>query len=281
MIKTYHYIRQSLENFYPETEIRSFALQIFRNVAGISLVDVFSNSNYQLTENQLSDIQNIVSRLQKYEPLQYILGETNFYGFDFYVDSSVLIPRPETEELVDWILQSLSPTLPYRILDIGTGSGCIAICLAKYLPKADVVAWDISEKALQTAEKNAKRNEVKITFEKIDVLKFDSNNITEKFDVIVSNPPYVTEQEKEKMEKNVLDYEPSTALFVSDDTPILFYEKIGNLALNLLSNNGFLFFETSSIFGKGTADLLLKIGFRDVELKKDISGKDRMIKAKL
>lgn len=281
VLKTYHYICQALENLYPENEIRSFALHIFRHVAGVSLMDVFSNNNDQLSEKQIDEIREIVSRLQKYEPVQYILGETGFYGLDFYVDPSVLIPRPETEELVDWILQSVSPTLPSRILDIGTGSGCIAVSLAKYLPKADVFAWDISENALHIAGKNAEKNHVHINFDLIDVLHVDSKDITEKFDVIVSNPPYVTEREKNQMDKNVLEYEPFTALFVPDDNSLLFYEKIGNLALYLLQNNGFLFFETSSIFGKETADLLLKTGFKNIELKTDISGKDRMIKAGL
>lgn len=279
MIRTYNYIRRSLENLYPETEIRSFALFIFRHVAGISLVDVFSDNDYKLTEKQTNDIRNIVSRLQKYEPLQYILGETNFYGLDFYVNDATLIPRPETEELVEYVLQNSSPSLPLRILDIGTGSGCISVTLAKYLPKAEVSAWDISEKALQTARKNAERNKVTVSFENIDVLNVNPDHIKGQYDIIVSNPPYVTEKEKESMNKNVLEYEPSTALFVPNDDPLLFYEKIADLASVLLKFEGSLYFETSSIFGEKTADMVRKRGFKNVILKKDISGKDRIISA--
>ena len=281
MLKTYRYIQQSLKDLYPETEIRSFALHIFRHVAGVSLVDVFSTGSRVFSEKQSDEIREIVARLQKNEPLQYILGETNFYGLDFYVNLSTLIPRPETEELVEFVLQNTSPLLPYRILDIGTGSGCIAVALAKYLPKAHITGWDISEKALETAAKNAERNQVNVTFEKRDILLSEPKDIKEKYDIIVSNPPYVPKREKEYINKNVLEYEPASAIFVPDDDPLLFYKKISSLAPYLLKKEGLLFFETSSIFGKATADMLRETGFGNVELRKDMSGKDRMILGKV
>ena len=281
MLKTYNYILKELSGFYPESEIKSFASIIFLNLCGLKIVDIFSNPELFIDQKNQKKIFSIIDRLKKYEPIQYIFVETDFFGLSFLVNKDVLIPRPETEELVERILSTSSPTLSYRILDIGTGSGCIAVSLAKNLPNATVFAFDISEKALITAKENAKRNYVTIHFGQVDILKTGSNNLFGNFDIIVSNPPYVTESEKRNMEKNVLEYEPESALFVPDNNPLLFYQKIAEFGKMRLNKNGSVYFEINALFGKETVNLLKKTGYNDVALKKDISGKDRMIHAQL
>ncbi|MCD7971740.1 MAG: peptide chain release factor N(5)-glutamine methyltransferase [Candidatus Azobacteroides sp.] len=281
MTGIYNYIQEKLKGFYEEREIKSFIKIILKDIFDISLPDVFAGKEINLPEEKRILLKQIIFRLQQYEPLQYILGETEFYGLPFYVNKHTLIPRPETEELVEWILKDTSSHFPYRILDIGTGSGCIAISLARYLPNAIVHACDISGKALETAERNAERNKVRVICEKFDILSVSSDSFKEEFDIIVSNPPYVTKKEKRNMEKNVLEYEPHTALFVPDTDPLLFYREITNLALLKLKRNGSLFFETSSLYGKETVSMIEEKGFKEVILKKDLSGRERMIKAKI
>ena len=281
MIKTYNHILKELSGFYLENEIKSFASIIFLNLCNSKIIDIFSNPELSIDNNNQEKIFLVIDRLKKYEPIQYIFGETDFFGLSFLVNKDVLIPRPETEELVEWILSNSSPTLPYRILDIGTGSGCIAVSLAKNLPNATVFAFDISEKALIVAKRNAKRNNVTIHFEQTDILNFDVNNLFGNFDIIVSNPPYVTEREKCKMERNVLEYEPEQALFVPDNNPLLFYQKIAEFGKISLNKNGSVYFEINTLFGKETVNMLEKTGYNDIVLKKDISGKDRMAYAQL
>ena len=281
MLKTYNYIQEELQNYYPISEIKTFASVIFKELFNISFVEIFSNSENIISKNDFSSIISIVNRLQNNEPIQYIFGKTNFLEFSFSVTKDVLIPRPETEELVEWVLKESSSLLPYRILDIGTGSGCIAISLAKRLEKSTVFAYDISRKALEIAKKNAENYSTTIFFRKFDILKNNFDEISEKFDIIISNPPYVTESEKLFMQLNVLEYEPKQALFVPDNNPLLFYKKIAEFAKKKLNPNGFLYFEVSSIFGKDTLNMLKQMGFLNVILEKDISGKDRMIQAKL
>jgi release factor glutamine methyltransferase len=228
----------------------------------------------------------IVEQLQQEIPVQYLLGKTSFYGLDFEVNADVLIPRPETEELVDWIIQSTKYQVRgtkledvrriIKILDIGTGSGCIAIALAKNITNAQVFAIDVSEKALATAQKNAEINAVKVTFVEKNILETD--DLSEHFDIIVSNPPYVRELEKKEIKKNVLDNEPYLALFVKDNDALVFYKKIAELAQKKLSQNGQLFFEINQYLGEETVELLKKMGFKNIELRKDIYGNNRMIK---
>jgi release factor glutamine methyltransferase len=213
-------------------------------------------------------------------PIQYLLGKTSFYGLDFEVDSSVLIPRPETEELVEWILESQKSKVKsqkLRILDIGTGSGCIAISLAKNISEAQVFAIDVSEKALATAKKNAEKNKVELTLIAQNILRTD--DLGQQFDIIVSNPPYVRNLEKQEIKKNVLDNEPHLALFVEDGDALMFYRKIAGLAQKNLAPNGQLFFEINQYLAKETLALLTEMGFKNIELRKDIYGNDRMIKA--
>ena len=246
----------------------------------------------QLSLNEYSRIKEIVEELKKYNPIQYILGETEFYGLKFNVDKNVLIPRPETEELVDRIIKEKKSPLGLlqkkerncKILDIGTGSGCIAVTLAKHLPEAEVFALDISDKALDVARQNAIKNQVDVHFFQHDILKdeplpFPFSSLT--FDCIVSNPPYVTLKEKATMERNVLDYEPHQALFAPQENPLLFYERIADFARNCLKEDGSLYLETSSLYGRASAKTLEDRKFRSVELLKDISGNDRILIAKL
>jgi release factor glutamine methyltransferase len=232
----------------------------------------FSNEEIQLWNS-------ILEQLKKEIPIQYLLGKTSFYSLDFEVNSAVLIPRPETEELVEWIIKDgVFPRndKKLKILDIGTGSGCIAISLAKNIPNTQVFAIDVSKKALATAKKNAEINEVYVTFIEKNIL--ETNDLEQQFDIIISNPPYVRELEKKEIKKNVLDNEPHLALFVEDNDALVFYKKIAELAQKNLSENGQLFFEINQYLGKEMLDLLEKMGFKNIELRKDIYGNDRMIK---
>ena len=281
MLQTYNYIVEELTDYYPKNEIKSFASIIFLNFCDLKVIDIFSNPEFLIDKKIQKKIFLVVDQLKKQEPIQYIFGEANFFGLSFLVNKNVLIPRPETEELVEWILSNSSPTLPYRILDIGTGSGCIAVSLAKNLPNASVFGLDISNEALKLAKKNAKKNNTTVHFEQVDILKSDTIISFESFDVIVSNPPYITKSEKYYMEKNVLEYEPENALFVPDNNPLLFYQRIAEFGKIRLNKNGSLFFEINSAFGKETVNMLKKTGYNEVALRKDISGKDRMIHAQL
>jgi release factor glutamine methyltransferase len=210
-------------------------------------------------------------------PIQYILGETEFYGLPFYVNESVLIPRPETEELVDWIQKENYKSAELNILDIGTGSGCIAIALRHEFPSSTVDAFDVSEKALETAKQNATHNKLEVNFKAVDILNAPAFN--KKWDIIVSNPPYITENEKDTILSNVLDHEPHLALFVPDNDPLLFYREIAFFAQQYLTPAGKLYFEINRNAGNHTLELLTGMGYRDVELRKDISGNDRMVRA--
>ena len=272
-------IQTSLKEIYPLSEIQAFTYLIFESVCHIDKTLFLRNKDKQLSAIEQIRIQEIVLELKKQKPIQYILGETEFYGLLFKVNENVLIPRPETEELVENILQSANPKS--QILDIGTGSGCIAITLAKYLPSSFVYGMDISEGALGIAKENANNNQVNVQFISHDIFQELPNDLPQKWDIIVSNPPYITPDEKKLMFSNVLDYEPHQALFVPQDEPLLFYERIAEIGLLQLNENGFLFFETSAIYGKETATMLKQKGYSSVELLKDISGKDRMIKAKI
>ncbi|GHS91170.1 release factor glutamine methyltransferase [Bacteroidia bacterium] len=234
-------------------------------------------------------IEDIVLRLQNYEPIQYILGETEFYGMTFTVNRNVLIPRPETEELVELIINTYTAHRvpctthcePYTILDIGTGSGCIAVSLAKYLPQARVYAIDNSEKALETAKYNASINKVDVQFIRQDIFEvFPSGIFPEKWDIIVSNPPYITTSEQKSMARNVLDHEPHNALFVPDQDPLLFYKYIAGFGKKYLKENGEIYVETSALHGSDTEKMFLSERYSSVELIKDISGKDRIVMGK-
>lgn len=267
----------TLNDLYPKEEIDSFFYILIEHFFNLKRIDY---SLKPQTEIDPAKFNNVIELLLKETPIQYITGETEFYGLKFKVNKDVLIPRQETEELVDWIISdvtSRNSEKPLSILDIGTGSGCIPISLAKNIPRAKVSSIDISEKALEVAKINAQVNEINISFIQQDILT--STTLDQHFDVIVSNPPYVRELEKEEIKKNVLDYEPHLALFVKDTNPLLFYNKIADLALENLSPNGLLFFEINQYLGNETVDLLKQKGFSKVELRKDLFGNNRMIKA--
>lgn len=276
-------VRESFQQFqnlisktYETEEARSIAQLVFKDVLGYNTIQLILNENELLPASLFEQLDQIAHLLNQHQPVQYILGHEEFMGLDFNVNPSVLIPRPETEELVEWILKDYSKTNELSIIDIGTGSGCIAISLKKNIPSAIVDAIDISEDALKIAQKNGQKNNVEIQFIQSDILSFDLQKL---YDVIVSNPPYVLEKEKAEMNRNVLDFEPSTALFVKDNDPLLFYKRIVNIALEKLKNKGSLYFEINESFANETLNLFDKSIWNSVEIRKDIRGKDRMIKA--
>ncbi|CAL2074725.1 peptide chain release factor N(5)-glutamine methyltransferase [Tenacibaculum sp. 190524A02b] len=271
------YFNLQLSEIYPQTEIDTFFFYLIEEYLGLQRIDYSLQPNFEIPENKQILFNTAIERLLKEEPIQYILGKTEFYGLPFKVTTDTLIPRPETEELVEWILKDTIENA--NMLDIGTGTGCIPISLKKHLPKATVSAIDISYKALEVAKQNAKINNTSIQFIESDILKI--NNLPNTFDVIVSNPPYVRNLEKTEIKNNVLNNEPHLALFVEDKNPLIFYKKIADLATKHLKKGGFLFFEINQYLGKETVEMLAIKGFKHIELKKDLFGNDRMIKASL
>jgi len=271
------FFNDELIGYYPDTEIESFLNLLSEDILNLKRIAISQNLYAVVSGKKYERFQKAIVKLKNYEPIQYILGNTKFFALVFDVNPSVLIPRPETEELVSWIIDDCKDRQDISVLDIGTGSGCIAISLAKHLTKAKVYALDISEDALKLAKLNATKNEVDIEFIEADILDCDLGNI--KFDVIVSNPPYVRELEKEAMSANVLNHEPHLALFVKDDDALLFYRKIAEISENILKPNGQLYFEINESLGEPTKELLANNSFNNIELKMDIFEKDRMIKA--
>ena len=271
------FFNNELIGYYPDTEIESFFNLLSEDILNLKRIAISQNLYAVVSGKKYERFQKAIAKLKNYEPIQYILGNTEFYGLIFEVNPSVLIPRPETEELVSWIIDDCEDRQDICVLDIGTGSGCIAISLAKNLKHAKVYALDVSEDALKLAKLNASKNEVDIEFIEADILDCDLGNI--KFDVIVSNPPYVRELEKEAMSANVLNHEPPLALFVKDDDALLFYRKIAEISENILKPNGQLYFEINESLGEPTKELLANNSYNNIELKMDIVEKDRMIKA--
>jgi release factor glutamine methyltransferase len=271
-------ILDKLSPIYRKEEIDSISRLIFEKVTGLSALQVHLNQHQTISAANLAQITQIINRLIQFEPIQYILGESDFYGLKLKVNSDVLIPRQETEELVDWIINEYKGLTP-SILDIGTGSGCIPIALVKNITGASAVGWDISAKALRIAKENAFANNVNVNFLQVDILKPNYPPINIKYDIIVSNPPYVTISDQLSMKKNVIDYEPHVALFVSDNDPLVFYRAIADLAPAILKAGGKLYLETNERFGNDTVELLSSKGFINIILQNDINGKERMIKA--
>jgi len=274
-----------LKSLYDTEELSSVKYLALTDITGLSKAQLRAFTDNKLSDEQSQKAENILSELQTGKPVQYVLGYTEFYGLPFKVNSSVLIPRPETEELVEWILKEsqesrIKSQETFRILDIGTGSGCIPIALKKNLPQAQVSALDISAEALNTAKQNAELNNVDIEFIHADILnQSDHSPLTTHYSLIVSNPPYITEHEKREMKHNVLRYEPHTALFVPNNNPLMFYNAIADFALKQLEPDGVLFFEINENLGEQTVELLDHKQFKNIELRKDMRGKDRMIKA--
>ncbi|CDA82658.1 MULTISPECIES: peptide chain release factor N(5)-glutamine methyltransferase [Bacteroides] len=271
-----NYIRQSLQDIYPPEEVKALTMLICCDMLCLDALDIYLGKDMILSECKERELENIIFRLQKNEPIQYIRGFAEFDGRRFKVAPGVLIPRPETVELVELVARENASAR--RLLDIGTGSGCIAISLDKKLPEAEVEAWDISEDALAIARENNKELAADVTFLQRDVLSDDWKKAPS-FDVIVSNPPYVTEAEKKDMDANVLDWEPELALFVPDDDPLRFYRRIADLGRELLLPDGKLYFEINQAYGRETAHILEMNQYHDVRVIRDIFGKERIVTA--
>jgi len=271
------------EGNMPEGEAKAVALLLLEKVAGLPAAQaLFADGKSLLCRRQ--NLLDMASRISQGEPVQYVIGETDFCDLTLKVQPGVLIPRPETEELVNWMVEEVTSHLsPHtsHLLDIGTGSGCIAIALSKKIADAEVEAWDVSDIALEVARENAARNGVQVKLNKVDVLSPLNSKLTplNHYDLIVSNPPYICEEEKKEMEQNVLEHEPEVALFVPDDEPLLFYRQIGALGQQMLKPGGRLFFEINRRFGKEVVNLLEGMCYQEVELRQDMFGNDRMVKA--
>ncbi len=269
------FFNNNLSELYPKTEIDAFFFRLVKDKFNFELTDVFIKPNFEISDSELTEMNSVLERLKHKEPIQYILGKTEFYGLEFLVNKHTLIPRPETEELVELIINTLSDRENCSILDIGTGSGCIAISLKKHLENSEVSAIDFSEKALKVAQKNADLNKTDINFIQKDILK--AEELPQKYDVIVSNPPYVRNLEKQEMKDNVLIFEPHSALFVDDENPLIFYDKIADLAQKYLNKNGLLFFEINQYLGGEMVELLQQKNFKNIEIKNDMFGNPRMV----
>lgn len=270
-------IKKELQTSYPDTEIRSFINLIFGHLFSYSASQLYIHKTQAVSADDFKKLTAIIDGLKKHQPIQYLLGETEFYGLIFKIGPAVLIPRPETEELVQWIIESFKGEKPI-VLDIGTGSGCMAVSLAKFIKGSTIFALDVSGDALEIAQKNARLNKAKVSFYADDILNPQSKINLPQFDCIVSNPPYVKEQEKELMQKNVLDNEPHLALFVPDNDALVFYRTICNFARQHLKKDGWLYFEINERLGKSVVDLMQTQGFSNAELRKDLFDKDRMVR---
>lgn len=270
----------ALSDLYPSQEVLSFFTILVEKHLDLSRLEVALKPNHSVSLTVSKKIKNAIQRLRKFEPIQYIVNGVEFYNLKFYVNRNVFIPRPETEELVFWIVDRHKnrDSKSRRILDIGTGSGCIAISLAFNLPDCEVSAFDISSEALDVARKNAIINNVNVDFFKEDVL--NCKKLPKKYDIIVSNPPYIIENEKDKMQSNVLKYEPDIALFVNNDDPLLFYRKIAQLGQKHLISEGSIYFEINEYLGSELLILLKTEGYKEITLQKDIFGKYRMVKCR-
>ena len=290
------YFTDTLQEIYLKTEIDTFFFLLIEEKLNLQRVDTVMQPDFLIADANLSELKIILKRLQKEEPIQYILGNTEFYGLPFKVNKNTLIPRPETEELVEWIIKevtelqnnkvaklgmyetsTMNKEKSISIIDIGTGTGCIPISLAKNLNNVKISAIDVSSEALIVAQQNATLNNVDISFLEMDIL--ETKELPQQYDLIVSNPPYVRELEKVEINNNVLKNEPHIALFVEDDNPLIFYSKIADLAKIHLKKEGLLFFEINQYLGKETVAMLKHKGFNSIKLKKDLFGNDRMVKA--
>jgi release factor glutamine methyltransferase len=268
-----------LYDIYDDREAANIADWVMENITGWKKIDRIINRELKLSAPMAELLDKYISALKISTPVQYVLHESWFYGLKFYVDENVLIPRPETEELVSWVITD-NENKSARILDIGTGSGCIPVALKKNLPDASLYGCDISNAALKVAKVNAELHSTTIDFFALDILKRNTWNMLPEVDIIVSNPPYIPLKEKQTMNKNVVQHEPHSALFVDDSDPLVFYRTIADIALIKLSANGYVFVEVHEDHAKDTADLFTLKGLKSIEIKKDMQGKERMVRAK-
>lgn len=274
MNKIVAYIRSRLQPYYTAEEVSALSRIVCCDLLGQAPTDYYLGKDIALSPKKEQELEDILQRLSRFEPLQYIEGRTLFLGREFWVAPGVLIPRPETEELVELMLKEIPADA--RILDVGTGSGCIAISLAKELPDTLVTAWDVSPEALSVARANARKLQANVRFVECDVLACQVDEVG-LYDVIVSNPPYVTEAEKADMEPNVLQWEPSLALFVPDDDPLRFYRRIAVLGRDMLADGGRLYFEINRAYGREMVEMLRAMGYVGVRVEKDLSQNDRFV----
>lgn len=278
MQQTIQYIKDSLSGIYLADELEVITYQLMSEVTGLTRTAILINKNTKISETHAQLIKRFVNELKNFKPLQYVVGKTEFFGLPFKVNEYTLIPRPETEELVEWIIDDYNAKVfPVTILDIGTGSGCIPVSLRKHLALARVDGCDISPDALKVAAENAQINQLDVYFFEIDILS--SPVMEQKWDVIVSNPPYIPMSDMSEMYANVLQYEPHVALFVADENPLIFYRAIALFALKHLQHEGSLYFEIHYKYGAEVLEMLRNSGFVNVQLRKDLSGNDRMVKA--
>jgi release factor glutamine methyltransferase len=280
------YYKDKLSAVYDANESRSVTELVMMHIFNFSKSKLLADDQLMLNDDQINLLDNYFKRLITGEPVQYVLGETEFYGLKFLVNKSVLIPRPETEELVDWIINEIrnskSEIRNLKMLDIGTGSGCIPIAIKKNIPELNAFALDVSADALTVAGQNAELNNAEINFIEGDILQQEiSGKINLGFDIIVSNPPYIRKSEINKMHKNVVGFEPHLALFVDDEDALIFYKHIANYAKQHLATSGKLFFEINEAKGNELKEMLLQKGFKNIILKKDFFGKERMISCEL
>jgi len=279
-IKDYRtYFLQKLSDLYDAMEAENFFAITLEELKQWKRIDLAMNPDYELSGDEIDKWNEVLSQLEAQKPIQYIFGKAYFYGLEFKVNESTLIPRPETEGLVEWVINDIQNPQHIKILDIGTGSGCIAISIAKNLKGTEVSAIDVSEEALAVAKENARSNDIDINFHLLNILEAES--LPQKYDIIVSNPPYVRHLEKAEIKPNVLEHEPHLALFVQDDDPLLFYRKIARLAKKYLKPDGRLYFEINQYLGKETVAMLEAEGFKNIVLRKDLMGNDRMVSARI
>lgn len=278
VVSVVHYMRQELSIYYPISEIEGLINYTFKEVLGYNKIDLIMRAEQPVAEHKMIEFAEVIAGLKQHVPIQYIFGRTRFYGVDLLLTDDVLIPRPETEELVHWILNDYKHKSNLRILDIGTGSGCIPVALKANMDDNTIDALDISSDALMVAGQNAVRNSVDVSFYQHDILSSEPFGMA-KYDLIVSNPPYVTEAQSVSMLPNVLNYEPHLALFVPDNNPLMFYEAIAHFCKNHLNPGGALYLEINEDYSSHTADLLQAFNFTDIKVRKDLNGKFRMVKA--
>lgn len=290
--EAYQRLRNQLENIYEEREAMRIAELVMEHISGLTRIERLLNKNHLLTEAQKNILDDYTKALLNHTPVQYVLHEAWFAGMKFFVDENVLIPRPETEELVEWIAETVNGEWSmvnngtavdkgkFSLIDIGTGSGCIPIALKKKFIEVDAYGIDVSEKALNVARQNAVYNNVDVHFENMDILDKTAWPALPLFDIIVSNPPYIAQSEANEMQNNVLMHEPHIALFVPDNDPLLFYNAIADFALLHLRQNGLLFFEINEAFGREVIEMLTIKGFVKTEIRKDLQGKERMVRGR-
>lgn len=288
------YIKDQLKEIYDEQEAGNIASLAIEHITGLSKTERVSKKQEQLSSSQLNHLQESLQRLKQHEPIQYVMNKAWFYGIELYVDKNVLIPRPETEELVQWIVDDVKAsgkdvfvrkptesdeTTQFKILDIGTGSGCIPLALKKTMPKAEVWGCDISEEALNVARRNGSALDIRVDFQGLNFLDELQQKLLPTVDVIVSNPPYIPLKDKEQMNANVVDHEPHTALFVPDNDPLIFYKALTAFGRKRLYENGTIYMEIHEEIGNDVVNLFKENGYTKVEIRKDMQGKNRMIRA--